>query len=280
MGHKGSVVVITGATRGIGRNAALYFAERGYTVVGTGRNEAKLAELEAELRGAAPESRCFRMDVRDRESVREAVLGIRSAFDAVDAWINNAGAFAAIGPTWTVDPDDWVNDVETNLIGAFHCVQAVVPWMLERGRGRIVNVVGGGTVGPFRYGNGYGTSKTALSRFTENLDVELSDTGVAAFAMDPGLNDTDMTRYQRDTEAGRTYLPRIEQLFEEKKDESPDRAPRLAYHIAEGKLDAYRGRTLFVHDDEEKLIALASELEEGDYTLRLRRHPGAARREG
>lgn len=272
MGVSGKAAVITGATRGIGKNIAMYFANHGYTVIGTGRNEQLLSELEQQLRAISSASRCLPMDVQKRESVQKAAEELRGMVDSVDVWINNAGAFAAIGPTWEVDPQEWLNDVSTNLFGVFHCVQAAVPLMLKQGHGKIINVVGGGTIGEFKYGNGYGTSKTAIARFTENLDAELQGSGLMAVALDPGLNDTDMTKYQRETEAGRKYFPRITQAFEEKRDASPDRAPALAHLIAEGKLDAYHGRVVSIHEDAVTLQERADELQNEDYfKLRMKK---------
>ncbi|TVX97910.1 SDR family oxidoreductase [Paenibacillus cremeus] len=272
------VAVITGATRGIGRNMAVYFAERGYTVVGTGRDKQKLAELEERLQALSSGSKCYRLDVQDSESVHQTVKDIRSNIGKVHVWVNNAGSFAAIGPTWEVDPKQWENDVLTNLFGTFHCIQAVVPEMIEQGYGRIINVVGGGTISEFKYGNGYGTSKTAIARLTENLDAELLGTGVKAFAMDPGLNDTDMTKYQRETEAGQKYLPRITQMFEDKRDVPSHWAPELAYHLAEGTLDPYHGRVLSVYEDAATLVKKAEQLQDGDYyKLRLAKLDGTRR---
>lgn len=279
MGDSDKVVVITGATRGIGKNTALYFAEHGYTVVGTGRNEQLLNELDQQLRELSPRSHCLHLDVQQHSSVQKAIGQIRNIVSNVDVWINNAGAFAAIGPTWEVDPAVWINDVSTNLFGVFHCVQAAVPLMLEQGAGRIINVVGGGTIGEFKYGNGYGTSKTAIARFTENLDAELQDTGVTAFALDPGLNDTDMTKYQRETEAGQKYFPRITQAFAEHRDAPAHLAPTLAYLVGEGKLDAYRGRIVSIHEDADKLQEKANELLNEDYfKLRMKKIENIGRR--
>jgi NADP-dependent 3-hydroxy acid dehydrogenase YdfG len=272
MGVSQKVVVITGATRGIGKNTALYFAGHGYTVVGTGRNEQLLNELEQQLREISPQSHCLHMDVQKRDSVQKAVGQIRSIVDTVDVWINNAGAFAAIGPTWEVDAQTWLNDVSTNLFGVFHCVQAVVPIMLEQGSGRIINVVGGGTIGEFKYGNGYGTSKTAIARFTENLNAELQDSGIKAFSLDPGLNDTDMTKFQRETEVGQTYMARIAEAFQEKRDAPPHAAPTLAYQVAEGLLDAFHGRMVSIHEDAAVLQEKANELQNDDYfKLRMKK---------
>ncbi|WP_100407891.1 SDR family oxidoreductase [Bacillus solitudinis] len=264
------VVVVTGATRGIGRNTAVFFAEKGYTVIGTGRNTAKLKEVQTELNKYSNEHLMIKMDVTKAYDVQQVVDIVMSQHGRIDVWINNAGAFKAIGPTWEVKAEDWMNDVTTNLFGTFHCVQAVVPIMIRQSFRSIVNIVGGGTIGAFKYGNGYGTSKTSVARLTENLAEELADTPVRVFALDPGLNDTDMTRYQRDTEDGQRYLSAIEDLFDENIDVAPHQAPQFAYYMATGELNDYVGRIVSVYDDVEKLRTVASDARDEDfYKLRL-----------
>jgi NAD(P)-dependent dehydrogenase (short-subunit alcohol dehydrogenase family) len=187
----------------------------------------------------------------------------------IDVWINNAGIFYAIGPIWEVSAETWMQDVSVNLFGTFHCLQAVIPHMIEQGFGRIVNVTGGGTAGEFKYGSGYGVSKTAIARMTENAQAELQGTNVLVFAMGPGLNNTDMTRYQRASEAGQRYLAHIEQLFNNGKDVSPDKAPKLAWALANGRLDAYGGRIVSVSDDLEQLEKKAADLGANSRKLRI-----------
>lgn len=266
------VVVITGATRGIGRNTALFFAEKGFSVVGTGRDSEKLKEVQTELEKFSQDHSMFSMDVTKQAEVQQVVEKIMGKYGRIDVWINNAGAFMAIGPTWEVKQEDWINDVSTNLLGTFHCVQAVVPVMLKQGFGSIINLVGGGTIGAFKYGNGYGTSKTAIARLTENLTEELAETPIKVFALDPGLNDTDMTRYQRYTGVGQKYLTGIESLFEQNIDVPPYQAPQFAYYMAAGELDEFIGRVVSVYDDLEQLKTVAANTSDSDfYKLRLKK---------
>ncbi|PMC39293.1 hypothetical protein CJ195_05010 [Bacillus sp. UMB0899] len=270
MEHR-KVVVITGATRGIGRNMALFFAEKGYIVIGTGRDSERLNAVKAELDTYSSEHSMISMDITQPKEIKNVVESIMKQYGKIDVWINNAGAFKAIGPTWEVKSSDWINDVTTNLFGTFHCVQAIVPVMISQGFGSMINIVGGGTVGAFKYGNGYGTSKTAVARLTENLSEELDDTPIKVFALDPGLNDTDMTRYQRNTEVGQRYLSDIEDLFEQEIDVSPFQAPQFAYYMANGELDLYKGRVVSVYDQVEVLKENANSMDQDFYKLRLKK---------
>ncbi|WP_046181235.1 SDR family oxidoreductase [Domibacillus tundrae] len=271
MEHK-QVVVVTGATRGIGRNTALFFAEKGYTVIGTGRNSEKLKEVKTELEKYSSEHSMVSMDVTQPEEIQQVVENVIRKYGRIDVWINNAGAFKAIGPTWEVKQKDWINDVTTNLFGAFYCVQAVVPLMINQEFGSVINIVGGGTVGAFKYGNGYGTSKTGVARLTENLSEELKETPIKVFALDPGLNDTDMTRYQRNSEDGQRYLSAIEDLFKQNIDVLPYQAPQLAYYMATGELNEYAGRVVSVYEDLKTLRNIAKDARDPDfYKLRLKK---------
>ncbi|MBU9721483.1 MULTISPECIES: SDR family oxidoreductase [Bacillaceae] len=264
------VVVITGASRGIGENTAHFFASRGYIVIGTGRDLKKLKEVESRLNRESNEHKTLTMDVTNPTEIEEVIDFIINFYGRIDVWINNAGAFKAIGPTWEVDPEDWKNDVNTNLFGTFNCIHKIVPVMLAQGVGTIINVVGGGTIGSFKYGNGYGTSKTAVARFSENLALELENTPLKVFVLHPGLNDTDMTRYQRETEVGKTYLSHMEGLFEKGVHVKPEVAPTWLYDLASGTFDDYIGRIVSVTDDREEL--LKQNVSESDaYRLRLKK---------
>ncbi len=265
-----TVVVVTGASRGIGRNTARYFAERGWNVIGTGRDEKQIERVRAELQQFDANNDMLPVDVSDPQQVTQAVTAVIERYGHIDLWINNAGAFMGIGLSWEVPAKDWLNDIQTNLFGTMHCVQAILPHMLMRGGGRIINLVGGGTQDAFAYGNAYGVSKTAVARYTENLVVELADRPVKVFALDPGLNDTDMTRYQRESAVGRQYLAdMLEPLFSRQHDVPPERLPEWAYRIAQGELDDYVGRIISVYDDIEQLKSNAAQLTDAN-KLRLR----------
>ncbi|MGP4041986.1 SDR family NAD(P)-dependent oxidoreductase [Gracilibacillus sp. D59] len=259
------VIFITGATKGIGRNMANYFAKRDFIVVGSGRNEQQLKEVRKELLQYSGDHRMVAMDVTNLEEVKSTLKYVIDTFGKIDVWVNNAGSFQAIGPTWEVSPDLFKQDIETNLVGTYHCAAVVIPFMLEQQEGKIVNIVGGGTLDAFPYGNGYGTSKTAIARFTENLTNELQDTSVEVYALDPGLNDTDMTKYQRTSEEGKKYLANVEKLFEDNVDVSPEHAPSWVEKIIDDQLQAFQGRIVTVYDNLEELNQKASQADQADY---------------
>jgi NAD(P)-dependent dehydrogenase (short-subunit alcohol dehydrogenase family) len=150
-----------------------------------------------------------------------------SELGSIDLVVNNHGSFRAFGPIWKCDPDVWWQDVEINLRGTFHTCSVVAPAMLARGKGRIVNLVGGGTGNSFPHGSGYASSKAAIMRFTECLNDTTIGGGVRAFAVDPGLVRTSMTELQLFSDSGKTYLPDIQRLFDEGVNIPPTRAADL-----------------------------------------------------
>src|SRR5262249_20297626 len=128
-------------------------------------------------------------DVTEAGAVEGMVRRGEAEFGPVGLLGNNAGSFYAIGPTWEGDPEAWWRDVTINLNGLFLCCRAVLPGMVARDRGRVLNMIGGGTGSPFPYGSGYASSKAAVMRLTECIAAELSraESRVAVFAMGPGL---------------------------------------------------------------------------------------------
>ena len=165
----GQLAVVTGGTRGVGLAIAQALHSAG-----------------ADVRTF---SRSGGVDVADPEAVESAVTGL----GPVDLLVNNAGTFDAIGPVWSADPDAWHGDLQTSVLGAFNCSRVVLPGMIERGRGRIVNVSSGAATRPYPYGSGYAAGKAALLSFTETLAAETQEHGVAVFAITPGFVWTAMT---------------------------------------------------------------------------------------
>jgi NAD(P)-dependent dehydrogenase (short-subunit alcohol dehydrogenase family) len=240
----GEVAIVTGAGRGIGRAIALAQAAEGAKVALLARSAAEVEAAASEILARGGAARAYIVDIIDLEAVTEVFADIEAELGPVSLLTNNAGSFTAIGPIWAVEPDAWWRDIEINVRGAFNCCRATIAAMMSRKRGRIINMVGGGTATSFPNGSGYATSKAGLFRFTECLSDTLIGSGVLAFAMDPGLVRTAMTEYQLSSEAGRTYLPNIERLFKESIDVPPTLAAQLSVEIGAGRFDKLAGRML------------------------------------
>jgi 3-hydroxy acid dehydrogenase/malonic semialdehyde reductase len=179
------IMMVTGATAGFGAAIARRFAADGWKVVAAGRRAERLDALVAEL-GAA---RCHAvvLDVRDRAAVEAAIAGLPEGFAAIDLLVNNAGLAAGLDPAQSASLDDWDAMVDTNVKGLMYVTRAVLPGMVARDRGHVVNI--GSTAGEFPYpgGNVYGATKAFVRHFSLNLRADLFGTRVRVTDVEPGL---------------------------------------------------------------------------------------------
>lgn len=251
---RAQVAIITGAGRGIGREIALTLARQGARVAVLSRTAAEIDETATLIAAEGGEALALPVDLVDLGAVEATFARITSILGPVDLLVNNHGSFRGFGPVWEVDPSEWWSDVEINLRGSFHTCRVVAPQMQARGRGRIVNLVGGGTGGSFPHGSGYAASKAGLMRFTECLNDTLGG-AVRAFALDPGLVRTAMTELQLTSPAGQAWLPGIQALFDEGVNVPPSRAAGVVAAIASGRFDALAGRMLRGVEDLDALEA-------------------------
>lgn len=248
-----SVAVVTGGGRGIGREIALQQAREGAKIAVLARTQTEIEETVSLIEGEGGRAIAVTTDVIDYGAVESAFARIASELGPVDLLVNNHGSFQAFGPIWECDPLVWWRDVEINLRGTFHTCRAASPRMSARGKGRIVNLVGGGTGNSFPHGSGYASSKAAIMRLTECLNDTTIAHSVRAFAVDPGLVRSAMTEMQLLSEAGKIYLPGIQQLFDDGVDVDPSRAALLIADIAAGRFDVLAGRLLRGVDDRDEL---------------------------
>ena len=221
-----------------------------------------------EHRGAAAVS--VVADVTDAGAVRDAVATIEEHVGPIAVLVNNAGSLRAIGPLWEVDPDDWWADVHTSLGGTFILCREVVPRMIERRAGRIVNVTSYAAVRPAPYQTGYACAKAGVASLTEALAASLEAYGIKAFSVAPGFTLTEMTRHLTSSEAGRRWLPEVGRGHVV----SPERSAQLIAALASGAADELNGRFLHALDDVDALLAGIDEIRRDDlYAPRLRRLP-------
>ncbi len=251
----GQVALVTGGGRGIGASIAAELAEAGARVAVSARTPSEIEDTARAIGGLAVET-----DVSRPADVERLVRRVEKELGPVDLLVNNAGIS---GPSerdgaWSVEVDDWWHVFEVNVLGAYLCSRAVIPGMIERGRGRIVNTGSGAAYLPGSRSSAYSASKAALHRFAEILAGQLEPHGVYVFAISPGLVRTDMT----------------EAVFADNSPWTPpDLAPRLVRVLASGRADALAGRYLHAeHDDVEELIRRAAEIHERDLNaIRLQR---------
>jgi NAD(P)-dependent dehydrogenase (short-subunit alcohol dehydrogenase family) len=260
--------MVTGAGRGIGKATAIALAEAGFSVGLVGRGRQELEQTAAEVAERGMDQLVAVADVTDRHSMHQAVSDIQTRLSSIDVLVNNAGSMAAIGPIWEVDPDDWWSDVRTSLWGAFVCCREVVPRMIERQCGRIVNLTSYVAVRPSPYLSGYAAAKAGLASLTEALAASLEPYGVRAFSVSPAFTDTELTRAARQSDAGARWLPG----FGEGRVVEAERSAALIACLAAGFGDALNGRFLHTLDDVELLVEQIDEVRRQElYVPRVRR---------
>jgi 3-oxoacyl-[acyl-carrier protein] reductase len=244
-------------------------AADGFAVCVVARTSTEVAETADAITATGKRAIAVSADATDRQAVERAVTEAEERLGPIDVLVNNAGRAHAIGPVWEVDADDWWQDIETNVRSAFLCARAVLPGMLERGTGRILNVSSYVALRPTPYISGYAAAKAAILSLTEALAASVGDSGVRVFALTPGLFRSELMRHLMESEAGNKWLPGIGQgggWVE------PERVARLVVFLATGAGDRFHGRFLHALDDLDELLGRADEIARDDlFTPRLRR---------
>ena len=190
----GKLILITGASSGIGEACARRFAAEGARLVLWARRADRLERLAAELprHGAGP-YRLAAVDVRDRAAVNRAAAELIAAGHVPDVLINNAGLASGLTKVQEGDPDDWDRMIDTNVTGLLNVTRAILPHMVTRRRGHIVNL--GSTAGHMTYpmGNVYNATKFAVRALTEGMNLDVAGTPIRVSAVDPGFVETEFS---------------------------------------------------------------------------------------
>ena len=192
---EGQAVLVTGGGRGIGKAIALAFAARGARLTLASRTDSELQETSQEITTkSATEVHTVVADVSSRNEIRSMVESSLETYGSIDVLVNNAGNLGPVGRLWNNDPDAWERTIAVHLFGTFYGCRAVLPHMLERGTGRIVNLAGVGSPNL----TAYDAAKSAIVNLTENLALELANTAITVNAMSPGSIHTRMWEENRD----------------------------------------------------------------------------------
>lgn len=186
------IALITGAGRGIGRALAKGFAREGADVTLVARTEEELEQTAKAIRALGRRVLKIVCDVSDSVKVENSIKMVLSEFGKIDILVNNAGQQAPIGSFVNIDTEDWTNTIMVNLVGTMLCCKAVLPGMLERRQGKIINLSGGGATAPRPNFSAYAASKAAVVRFTETLAEELKPFNIQVNAIAPGAINTQM----------------------------------------------------------------------------------------
>jgi NAD(P)-dependent dehydrogenase (short-subunit alcohol dehydrogenase family) len=267
----GEIVLITGAGRGLGEAVAHAFARCGANLVLTARTGHEVDRVARETAKLGVKAIALPGDVSKRADVRTIVAAALHRFGRIDVLVNAAGIYGPIGPFVENDLDHWTAAIETNLLGTVFAIHAVLPQMLARRKGVIINFSGGGAVQPFPRFSAYATSKAAVARLTETLSEEVKESGIRINAIAPGSVNTRLLEQvlEAGENAGATFYA---QALEQKATGGtpPTRAAELAVFLACSTGEGISGRLISaVWDDWKSLPERASDLSRSAlFTLR------------
>ena len=244
----GKVALVTGGSRGIGREVARQLAAAGAKVAVSARHQEKLQKTVEIITSEGGECTAYTMEVTDNETIERAVQEILDTYGKIDILVNNAGIGDGGYTPWEVDIDRWWRVQEVNVKGVFMVSRAVVPGMVERGSGCVINMGSLFGTRPSPITSSYALSKAALMRLTDSSAVAAEGTGVSFFVISPGLVLTDMTDHEFFANVpAQDWVP-IEKSGE------------LCVKLASGKADKLSGRFIHCLDDLDDLIARADEI--------------------
>ncbi len=208
------IVLITGATSGIGLACARKFAENGDKLILTGRNESRLTEIKKELSEKGADVLTLVFDVRDREMARKCISELPSEWQRIDVLVNNAGLALGLEPEYEGHFEDWETMIDTNIKGLLTMTRLVVPGMVERNSGHVINV--GSVAGDAAYagGNVYCATKAAVKAISDGLRIDVANTSIRVTNLKPGLVETNFSniRFHGDTDRAANVYKGIQPL--------------------------------------------------------------------
>ena len=194
-------IFITGASSGFGEATARKFSSEGHRLILLARRREKLIDLAHQLGG---ESKCHLIsaDVRDKEEVENALSGLPEEFRSIDVLVNNAGLALGLGSAEDASLKDWEIMVDTNIKGVIYLTKAVLPGMIRRGHGQIINIGSVAGSWPYPGGNVYGSTKAFVQQFSRNLRSDLSGKNIRVSLVEPGMSETEFSliRFEGDQE--------------------------------------------------------------------------------
>ncbi len=224
-------ILVTGASTGFGAAIARRFAANGDRVVLAARRTDRLTTLAAEI---GPTALPLELDVRDNTQVEQALNTLPKTFADIDILVNNAGLARGLDPAQRASTDDWDQMVDTNCKGLVYCTRAVLPGMVDRGRGHVINIGSVAASYPYPGGNIYGATKAFVRQFSLNLRSDLHGTGLRVTCVEPGLaggTEFSEVRFHGDREAADAVYKGTEPLLPDDVAESVHWAAAQPAHV-------------------------------------------------
>jgi NAD(P)-dependent dehydrogenase (short-subunit alcohol dehydrogenase family) len=250
-------------------------ASAGAAVAVVARSGDQLAETVSLIEETGGRAISFQADVTDQQAIEQMVLDVERSLGPVALLVNNAGLGGPVGRAWEVDADEWWRCIDVNLRGPFLCARAVIPRMITRRSGRVINMSSGLGLRPWTYGSAYAISKAALIRLGENLAAETKEHSISVFNIQPGFVRTAATEAMAESPDAEKWFGGMfrRALTEGKPFEAspPELAAHLVLVLASGRADALSGCFIGIGDDVVKMVSRAEEIQrDGLHTLRLR----------
>jgi NAD(P)-dependent dehydrogenase (short-subunit alcohol dehydrogenase family) len=274
---QGQVALVTGGGRGIGRAIAQALASAGAAVAVVSRSAEELSETVHLVQQDAGHASAFPTDVTNAEEMHRAIHDIEQSLGPIDILVNNAGTAKPLAPFAHCDVKEWWRGMEVNMLGPLLCSRFVLPTMISRRKGRIINMSSGAGAMAMTNFSSYVCSKTALVRFTECLALETKSYGIAVFAIAPGTVKTAMSEYSVNSAEGQKWLPWFKRIFDEGFTVPPERPASLVLELASGRADALSGRFLSIYDDLDQLVRNSGEVEKRNlHALKVERLAAAS----
>jgi 3-oxoacyl-[acyl-carrier protein] reductase len=265
------VALITGAGRGIGRAIAEGLAREGAEVALAARTEAELEKTAENIQAIGHRVLAIPTDVSDPSAVENLVKMVLNEYGQIDILVNNAGRQPPIGPLLNCDIENWIRTIMVNLVGPMLCCRAVLPGMIDRGRGKIINLSGGGATSPRPNFSAYAASKAAIVRVTETLAEEIKPFNIQVNAIAPGTINTRMLDevLAAGKKAGEVTLSQARKQKETGGD-SLEKVVALAIFLASDESGGLTGKLISAqHDPWQEWVGKAEELNATPlYTIR------------
>ena len=246
------IAIITGAGRGLGRSIALLFGKEGARVVLVARSRDEVEHVATELRVLRKEAIAIPADVSDETQANQMVKKALEAYGTVDILVNNAGARGPIAPIHEIPLAEWDQTLRINLTSAFLCAKAVLPVMIQKKEGKIINVAT--TLTPRPNLTPYMVAKAGMIHFTKQLSREVKEHNIQANCVHPGVMDTRMQEEIRKAGSKAIGTDMFERLKEEGMLHTPDEPAKLVLFLASKAADGITGEYLSFDDQETKFL--------------------------
>jgi len=256
---KGQVAWVTGAGRGIGRAAAVMLSEQGAAVALVSRTQNEVEQVAEEIRSRGGTVIASLLDVSNWDMVNWTAQQIEAALGPIDILINNAGVLEPLGKLWETDPEQAGRLIDINLAGAYYGMRAVLPGMVKRGHGVIVNVSSGAATTVAQGWSVYAASKAGLDQLTRTVALDLKDTAIRVYSLYPGLVETRMQETLRAATPDRLPPDRRQFFIDQKeagKVQSPEVPARALLWLCSTHCDLESGAVISLRSQPELLAKI------------------------